>query len=110
MDQTFTAGFGFVAPEHDDEWGTYKGRDDGEDAKAPAPADTVKSNDMLDRVAVDPGSDQPGRCSVRNEEASVLELGGIGDEDNHGEVDAVVARVEEGVGCAVRFDVVAACH
>lgn len=109
-DQALTTRFRFVEVEHCDERGADEGCEDGKDAEAPAPADAAGCDDAVDRIAVDPGRDEPRGCGIADKETSILELRRVGNEDCHGEVDAIVAGVEEGVGGAIRLDIVAARH
>lgn len=83
LDQSLSTGFGFVDEEHGDEWGAYDRCDDGEDAVAPSPAYAAGCDDAIDRVPIDPGGDEEWRGSIGDEEASILELGCVGDKDSH---------------------------
>ena len=72
LDEPLLARFAFEVEEHEDEGRADDGRDDGEDAKGPSPAETTLGCDAVDAVAVHPGGDEPGGTGVADEEASVL--------------------------------------
>ena len=110
LNETLTKSLFLVHVEDSDERSAYKRCDDSKDAEAPAPTNATRCHNTVDTVTVDPGGDKPRGRSIGNEEASVLELGRVCDEDSHREVNAVVAGVEEGVCSTVGLDIVGACH
>lgn len=108
-DEAELFGLALLEEEHGEEGGTGDGEDDGEDTETPAETDGA-FDEAGGCEAVDPGGDEVGRGGHGDEETSVAELGGVGDEDSDGEVDAVIAHPVENLGSAVGCDVVAAGH
>ena len=77
--QPLLLGAGQLHPEEDDERQDDDGRDDGEDAEAPAPAGAT--HQRVAHRAADPGRDDVGRGGEGEHQATGLEGGGVGDED-----------------------------